>query len=78
MSTQKNMCSLQKLRINSQGYTPEGFYYGVGQPVYWYSVEYHDDRGWIDYIDRVAIRANDREHAKQIIRKSLPNVKFYR
>jgi hypothetical protein len=58
---------LRKLRINSQGYTPEGFYFGTGLPVY----EFESD-GACDYV-----RAYDRDDAKDAIRRTYPGATFY-
>jgi hypothetical protein len=63
--------TLRKLRINSQGYTPEGYYYGVGEPVYWYSSDCGKYEG--------ELRAASRDQAKHTIRTSIvrERVSFY-
>lgn len=62
--------TLHRERLNQGGYTTGGRYFGVGQPLYFYS----DDDGLLcDYI-----RADDRQHAKEIIRAKYPHAKFYR
>lgn len=54
---------LERLKLDSGGYDPRGTYYGLGLPVYRAS----DDRGDVD----VTLRANDRAHAKDLVRRRL-------
>jgi len=56
-------CTLKKVRLNKQGYTHLGHYYGVGEPVFWCM----SDDGTID----MTLRAADRAAAKQQIRDNL-------
>lgn len=61
---------LTKVHINSQGYDDSGCYWGAGQPLYCAD---HDD--W----DRpIYTRADNREHAKDIIRKRHPSATFFK
>lgn len=64
---------LERVKLDSGGYDRRGRYYGVGLPLYRAS----DDRGDVD----VEIRANDRAHAKDLVRRRLGDaydVKFTR
>jgi hypothetical protein len=51
------------LKLDSGGYDQRGTYYGLGLPLYRAS----DDRGDVD----VTLRANDRAHAKDLVRRRL-------
>jgi len=64
--------TLQRERLNSQGYDSCGCYWGVGSPLYWYAT----DDGEISR----HIRARDRKHAKAVVRAMHENmdVRFYR
>ena len=68
--TKKNKFYLYKIRLNSQGYTSTGRYFGVGIPLYYY--ESVDNTSISEYI-----RAYDRQHAKQQILSKVPNATFY-
>jgi hypothetical protein len=35
----KGKVTLQRIRLNSGGYTKDGFYYGLGQPLWWYCAD---------------------------------------
>jgi hypothetical protein len=68
--------SLRRVRINSQGYDDKGHYWGVGQPLFYR--EWDEAEG--PYTSGGYMRADDRDHAKGIIRAELNEclVKFYR
>lgn len=53
MTTPNSKWYVRKLRINSEGYTPQGYYFGTGAPVY----ECQNDDEYKTF------RANDRAHA---------------
>lgn len=59
---------LQQVRIGSQGYAPDGTYWGHGAPL------------WCAFNDgsRVYVRAIDRDNAKLEILKLHKNVRFLR
>jgi hypothetical protein len=61
---------LYRVRLNSQGYTDTGYYYGVGQPVYCFVSA--------DGADGAVFRAASREAAKARIRATHPTAEFYR
>lgn len=56
---------LVRVRLNSGGYDIRGRYWGLGQPLYMY--ELADERG--RYVHSDHIRATDRAHAKDLIRR---------
>ena len=58
------------IRLNSQGYTDKGKYFGVGMPLFYFTDE---DGERCDYI-----RAYDRDDAKVRIRAKYPDARFYR
>lgn len=61
---------LRLVPIDSGGYDPNGTYFGVGEPIYWYaSVD-----GSID----CTLRARNREKAKAEILESYPKARFFR
>lgn len=62
--------TLQRVRLDSGGYDPEGAYYGIGSPLYWAAT----DDGSLD----MTFRADDRDDAKAIVRRSYPAARFYR
>lgn len=62
--------SLKRIPINRGGYDSGGAYWGIGQPLYWYS----DDDGNVS----AYFRAADREAAKAHIRKTYPTARFFR
>ena len=51
----------RKLRINSQGYTSDGSYFGVGPPVYF--IAWYFENGTAIFCDTWHVRAYDRESA---------------
>lgn len=61
---------LRRVRIDSGGYDPNGTYFGIGRPIYWYA----NDEGTIDG----TTRADDRAHARRIVLERYPNARFYR
>lgn len=61
--------TLQRIRLDSGGYDPQGAYWGIGQPLYWAAT---DDR----QLDNT-FRAYDRAAAKTHVRKSIPGARFY-
>lgn len=62
--------ALRRININSGGYDPNGTYYGLGAPLYWYA----DTEGKID----ACLRAQNRDAAKRQIREQYPHARFYR
>jgi hypothetical protein len=55
-----------KIKLNSQGYTSKGEYFGVGMPLYWYETEDCSVQGYVraynrrDAIHKIhAIHPND-------------------
>lgn len=48
--------SLQKVRLDSGGYDPNGTYFGIGNPLYWYA----NVEGTIDGMLRAETRAQAR------------------
>ena len=65
---------LWKVRLNSQGYTDDGVYFGVGQPLYYYESESDSyDGKYYNFF-----RSFNREWAKERILKAHPDAKFYR
>ncbi len=74
---------LRKVPLDSGGYDPNGTYFGVGEPIYWYASTNHDgtdDEGnpvEVAEVDCI-IRAADRAAAKQAILKDYPRARFFR
>jgi hypothetical protein len=69
----KEKTTLIRIKLNEEGYTSTGVYYGVGEPLYWYAMP--DGKGYIeDYI-----RARDRDAAKAqvVARHPMRRVEFY-
>lgn len=62
--------TLRRIRLDQGGYDPNGTYFGLGPPLYWYA----SDDGSIDDM----LRAGTRESAKKQILAIYPNAKFYR
>jgi hypothetical protein len=62
--------SLQRIRLNSGGYDPNGTYFGWGAPLYWYA----NDEGTVDAM----LRASSRAEAKRKVLEKYPNAHFYR
>jgi len=54
---------LERLKLDSGGYDARGRYFGLGLPLYRAS----DDRGDVD----IELRATDRAHAKDLVRRRL-------
>ena len=61
--------TLQRIRINNQGYDPQGAYWGTGDPLYWCA----SDDGTLDW----TFRAASREAAKDKVRETYPDARFY-
>lgn len=62
-------------RIHLHGdYDQLGTYWGSGAPLYWYAASDADGNTLVDGVTR----AEDREHAKEIVRSKFPKVRFYR
>jgi hypothetical protein len=61
---------LTKIRINAGGYDPGGAYWGVGQPLYYFTTEDGAESGYL--------RASDRDHAKDKVRQLHPGARFFR
>jgi hypothetical protein len=63
---------LRQVRINRQGYSDRGDYYGVGQPLY--LAQWDDGEEFhYDYI-----RAANRADAKEKVRDKIEGATFYR
>lgn len=65
---------LSRVRLNTQGYTPEGYYYGIGLPLWTWRTD-PDTNG---YSDSDTFRARDRAAAKALVRAAFPTARFYR
>jgi len=61
--------TLQRVRLDSGGYDPQGAYWGIGQPLYWAAT----DDGELD----TTLRADDRDDAKAQVREIIPGARFY-
>lgn len=61
---------LRRERLDRQGYTSWGRYFGAGRPLF----RFWTDDGEIDDW----VRANDREEAKERIWREIPNAIFFR
>ena len=61
---------VQKQRLNRGGYTDDGIYFGIGDPLYFAQDE---DGHWSDYF-----RATCREEAVEIMRDRYPLAKIKR
>ncbi len=61
--------TLQRIRLDTGGYDPQGAYWGIGQPLYWAAT----DDGKLDS----TFRARDRAEAKEHVRTIIPGAKFY-
>jgi hypothetical protein len=70
MDTYGPKVTLQRIRLDSGGYDPQGAYWGIGQPLYWAAT----DDGKLDD----TFRAYDRDEAKEHVRQSIPQARFYR
>lgn len=57
---------IQRVHLNKDGYPSDGRYFGIGAPLFHY---FNDDASVNRYI-----RANDREHAKALVRKNNPSI----
>jgi len=68
--------TLVRVRLNSQGYTESGYYFGNGPPLFWYVIPTHGENP--KYIEG-HIRARDREGAKQELSALYPRrrLEFY-
>jgi hypothetical protein len=64
--------TLRRIRINSGGYDSGGAYWGLGQPLFWWSItqEGEESSGFL--------RASSRDAAKRQIVELHPGAKFYR
>lgn len=64
--------TLQKVRLNKQGYDSRGKYFGIDKPLYLYA---YWDNAHEDTIEGTNwIRANNREHAKTLIELHLKKI----
>lgn len=62
--------SVQRVRINSDGYDKNGTYFGHGGPLYWCA----NEECTVDFV----VRARDRESALKQVLKEYPNAKVRR
>lgn len=62
--------TLQRVRLDSGGYDSAGAYWGHGEPLFWAA----DDSGAYDS----TFRADDRDDAKAIVRRTYPGARFFR
>jgi hypothetical protein len=60
---------LQRVRLNSGGYDSSGSYWGVGLPVYWFCDNDCKAGGFF--------RARNRKAAKEHVRGTHPDARFY-
>lgn len=51
-----NYWNIQRVPVNAQGYDPQGSYWGVGQPLFWYCDPECKVEGYERAIDRTALR----------------------
>jgi hypothetical protein len=58
---------VRRVRISNDGYDPNGTYFGVGDPVYWFA----NSEGTIDFVKR----AVDRNDALAHVRERYPKAK---
>jgi len=70
ISTPTPKITLQRIRLDSGGYDPQGAYFGLGQPIYWAACAELD-------LD-MTMRARDRADAKEQVRALYPLATFYR
>ena len=70
---------LRRVKLNNGGYDSTGCYWGSGSPLYWAQSEKEFDFGK-QYPESFEnhFRAADREHAKELIKKEIPNATFYK
>lgn len=72
--------TLVRQYINSQGYDRQGGYWGIGQPLYFYGsdepIPDAGNHGKENYIEG-NLRARNREHAKEKVRKIYPGAVFH-
>lgn len=61
---------LRRVRLDQGGYDPGGAYWGIGSPLF----EAWDDGGEA----YMTFRTGDREAAKEAVRGTYPNARFYR
>jgi hypothetical protein len=61
--------TLQRVRLDSGGYDPQGAYWGLGAPLYWAA----SDDVELDW----TFRADSRDHAKAQVRESYPGARFH-
>jgi hypothetical protein len=68
--------TLRRIRLDSGGYDSGGAYWGIGQPLFWWSVTIKEG----DAVDECSgfMRANSRQDAKRKIAAIHPLAKFYR
>lgn len=62
--------SVTRERLNQGGYTRDGVYFGIGQPLYYMQDE--------DGFDQQYFRATDRTEAVEIARERFPNARIRR
>ena len=60
---------LRRVRLDSGGYDPNGTYFGIGAPLYWYA----NEEGSVDAV----VRAQCRNEAKKKVRAHYPKARFY-
>lgn len=65
--------SIAKQRLNNQGYTSEGYYFGVGEQLWVYSHCAYNDKTneWTNIVDY--LRAPNRNKAIAELKKLYPN-----
>jgi hypothetical protein len=65
---------LYRVKLDHQGYTSWGRYFGVGAPLYYYEPvkgsTCHGDHGYL--------RAHSREEAKNMVATAIPDATFYK
>ena len=61
---------LRPVRVNKDGYDYLGTYWGVGRSLWWCATR--------DYKIDFCLRADDEAEARTIVRKTYPNIKFYK
>jgi hypothetical protein len=69
---------LYRIHIDSQGYDSNGAYFGIGKPVYCAELVNTTNFKHTRAYSYLYLRAENREAAKQELRKTRPNAVFFR
>ena len=66
--TYEGVLKVERVKIDADGYDPNGTYFGIGSPLFWVS----NEEGSIDYV----LRATDKANAKDKVKRRYPQVSF--